>query len=315
MFCCYKKTFTLDFILHRFLFIILFFSFFIKVFAEDKITFDYEVDAYYSNVSLFIDIDADESIQDASHLSEEQIYKNLLLNTFKPNIFLVEASLHPMPIAGAYYRKNHEQQYEDTYVKELNLNLIRAATAGFEEPYSISFFIGRMLVFKNKENSRIGKNRAYIGYLATVGDSSIKDNIVHNDKWINLEFKLKGTRENDDRELDWSFRTGARIHENNDFSNTFYVAARRSSVDFNKELWSLIYNSAFSTKLEFNAKSYKLAEAEFMIEKKWPGKWFARWSFGLGIGYLYYSGEKYNGELKEEGVENHQLIFRPNIKW
>lgn len=299
----------------RILFVILFLSFFVKAFADDKIELDYEIDAYYSNISAFINIDADEPIEDASHLSEEKIYKNLLLNTFKPNIFLIEASLHPMPIAGAYYRKNYEPEYNKSYVKELNANLIRAATAGFEEPYSLSFFIGRMLVFKNKENSRIGKNRAYIGYLATVGDSSIKDNIIHNDKWINLEFKLKGTRENDDRELDWSFRAGTRIHENNDFENTLYIAARRSSVDFNENLWSLIYNSAFETKLEFNAKSYKLAEAEFMIEKKWPVKWLTRWSFGLGVGYLYYSGEKYSGVLKEEGVENHQLIFRPNLKW
>lgn len=298
-----------------FVVVIIFFILSIRVFAEDVIDFDYEIDAYYSNISLFIDLDAEEKVEDASSLSEQELYTNLLLNTFRPNIFLIEAALHPMPIAGAYYRKNHALDYENAHIKELNLNIIRAATTGFEEPYSLSFFVGRMLVFKDKENSHIGKNRAYIGYLATIGDSSIKDNIIHQDKWINLEFKLKGTRERDERELDWSFRGGVRLHQYKDFENTFYIAARRSSIDFDEDLWSIIYNSAFETKLEFNAKSYKLAEAEFMIEKKWPAKWVKRMSFGLGVGYLYYSGEKYSGALKEEGMENHQLIFRPNIKW
>ncbi|MDD3817484.1 MAG: hypothetical protein PHI89_05295 [Thiovulaceae bacterium] len=283
--------------------------------AQDVVEFDYELDAYYTNVSAFIDLDRDEPVEDASELSEGELYTDLIANTFKPNVFLVEAAVHPMPLAGAYYRHNYEKEYERAEMQELNLNLIRAVTAGFEEPYSLSFFVGRMLVFKNKENSRIGKNRAYIGYLATVGDYSIKENIAHYDKWVNFEFKLKGTRENDDRELDWSFRIGTRLHENKDFVNTYYVAARRSSVDFNEDLWSLIYNSAFSSKLEFSAQNSKLTEAEFMVEKKWPIKWNTRWSFGLGVGYLYYSGEKYRGELREEGVENHQLILRPNLKW
>ncbi len=51
-----------------------------------------------------------------------------------------------------------------------------------------------------------------------------------------------------------------------------------------------------------------------MLEKKWPLSGSEKLSFGLGIGYLYNSGEKYSGSLKEEGIDNHQLILRPNFK-
>ncbi|WP_373034769.1 hypothetical protein [Sulfurimonas sp.] len=218
-----------------------------------------------------------------------------------------------MGIAGLYFRQNHGNMYEKSNVE--NFNLVKAVTAGFEEPYSVSVFIGRMMIFKNKNDNHIGSHRAYIGYLVSIGDYSIKDNLAHYDKWYNLEFKLKGTRDRDDRDLDWSFRVGTRIHQNTDFVNSIFIGARRSSIDYKKNAWSLVYNSAFSTVLAVSTKTFELTEAEIMLEKKWPLSWSDKVSFGLGIGYLYNSGEKYSGALKEEGVDNHQLILRPNFKW
>ena len=281
--------------------------------ADNLIEYDYEVDAYYTNISAFIDLDRDNNVTDAINYSEQEIYTKLLLNTFKPNIFLLEASINPVGIAGLYFRKNHPDLYEESKIQDFNL--VKAITAGFSEPYALSFFIGRMMVFKKKNADHIGKNRAYIGYLVSIGDYSIKDNQAYYDKWYNIEFKLKGTREKQDRDLDWSFRLGAYIHQNRDFEDSIYIGARRSSIDYKKGLWSLRYNSAFSVMIAFNAKTFELTETEIILEKKWPLSWSKKMSFGLGIGYLYNGGNKYSGDLKEEGVDNHQLILRPNLKW
>ena len=287
------------------------FTFFLH--AQDFVEFDYELDAYYSNVSAFIDLDRDGVVEDGSDMDEDELYTDLVLHTFDPNIFLVEAALHPMPLAGIYWRKEHESAYEKSEIKDFNL--ARAITAGFEEPYSLSLFMGRMVVFKNSEDGRIGKNRAYMGYLVSFGDHSIKENVSHEDNWVNFEFKLKGTREKAERDLDWSFRLGTRWHDNKDFVNTYYVAARRSSIDYYKSEWSFIYNTAFESLLECSAESFKLTQAQLIIEKKWPVGWSDKLSFGLGIGYLYNSSRRYNGALEDEGIDNHQLIFRPNLKW
>jgi len=297
----------------NFIRVLLFLSICNNLFADDLIEYDYEVDAYYSNVSAFIDLDRDNNITDATNYTETQIYTDLILNTFNPNIFLLEASVHPMSIGGLYFRQNHEDMYERSKIEDFNL--IKAVTAGFEEPYSLSFFVGRMMVFKNKKDNHIGKNRAYIGYLVTIGDYSIKDNLAHYDKWYNFEFKLKGTRDKQDKDLDWSFRVGTRIHQNTDFQNSIYIGVRRSSIDYKKSVWSFVNNSAFSVMVAVNAKSFHLSETELVLEKKWPLSWSEKLSFGLGIGYLYNSGDKYNGVLKEEGIDNHQLILRPNFKW
>jgi len=105
------------------------------------------------------------------------------------------------------------------------------------------------------------------------------------------------------------------MHNNSDITDTLYIGARRSSIDYKKSTWSVIYNSAFSVMFAVSSKTFKPTESEFILEKKWPLSWSEKMSFGLGLGYLYYSGDKYQGELREEGVDNHQLIFRPNLKW
>ena len=295
---------------------LLFISFFTTcLHAQHLIEYDYEIDAYYSNVSAFIDLDSENEVTNASEYSEAKIYTDLVLNSLSPNIFLIEAAVHPMPIAGLYFRDSHEDMYEQSNIQ--NFNIIKSITAGFEEPFSLSFFFGRMMIFKNKASGseHVGKNRAFIGYLLSLGTTSIKDNMAHKDNWVNLEFKLKGTREKENRDLDWSFRIGTVLHNNRDFVNSIYIGARRSSIDYNKGVYSLIYNSAFSVMIAMSSRTHKLTEAEMILEKKWPVKWTQKMSFGLGIGYLYNSGEKYAGLLKDEGIDNHQLIFRPNLKW
>jgi hypothetical protein len=226
---------------------------------------------------------------------------------------LFEASVHPVSIAGLYFRQNHEDIYDEARIEEMNV--VKVLTAGYEEPYSLSFFIGRMMVFKNAKNNRVGKNRAYMGYLLTLGDYTIKDNQAHYDKWVNVEFKLKGTREKENSDLDWSFRVGAKIHDNPNFADTIFIGARRSSINYNRGVWSLSYNNAFSTLLAVSADTFELTDAEIILEKKWPIKSSRKISFGLGLGYLYNSGQKYRGELSDEGINNHQLIFRPNLKF
>jgi len=280
--------------------------------AQDFLEFDYELDAYYSNVSAFIDLDSDRNITDGNKLKEREIYSQLLYKTFEPNIFLIEASIHPMNIAGTYYRKHNQDKYTKNNVNDFNL--VKALTAGFEEPYSLTFFLGRMMLFSQNNGERVGKNRAYMGYLLTIGDKSIKDNKTYTDKWANFEFKLKGTREKKNRDLDWSFRGGARWHSRVDFVDTFYVGARRSSIDYNKSIWSLIYNTTFTTLFSFRIDNQRMTDAEIVGGKIFPTG-LEGLSFGLELGYLYTSKHKYDGILRDDGIDKHQAIIRPNFKW
>ncbi len=281
--------------------------------GENLIEHDYEIDAYYTNVSTFIDLEPDRNITNAIDMSERDIYTQLLNKAFSPNIFLFEASCNPMAILGLYVRKQYNNLYDESNVQDMNL--VKVITAGFEEPYSFSFFVGRMMIFKTHKNDRVGKNRAYMGVLVDIGDKTIKDNVAYNNKWMDIEYKLKGTRAKTDVDLDWSFRVGAKINGNKNFVNSLYIGARRSSIDYKKNIYSLRYNSAFSTMIALSADTFKLINYEIILEKKIPISGSEKMSFGIGIGYRYNSGNKYRGTLKEEGIDNHQLLIRPNLKW
>ena len=283
-----------------------------SLFGQDLVEFDYEVDAYYSNVSAFIDLDRDANITDGSKMTELELYKSLFFDSFSPNIFLMEISVHPMGIAGLYFRDANEDLY--TKVKVQDFNIIKALTAGFAEPYSFSFFLGHMMVFSKKNSTRPGNNRAYTGILFTVGDKIIKDNKSYDDGWLNIEFKLKGTRDKVNADLDWSFRVGSRVHQNGNFTDSLYIGARRKSIDYDKSIFSLIYNSAFSSMIAISADTFNIIEGELIVDKVYPTS-VEGLSLSFGVGYLFTSDEKYLGALKDEGVDNHQLIFRPNFKY
>jgi len=231
------------------------------IYAENGVGYDYELDPYYSNVSAFLDLDKQHKIEDGMHYTEKEIYTDMLKNSLSPNIFLIELAIHPMALAGLYFRDQHPQRYDKVKIKKFNW--VKAITAGYEEPYSISFFVGRMMVFKKKHQKHIGKNRAYLGYLITLGNRSIKDNQAFNDNWIESEIKLKGTRIRDDKNLDWSFRVGSRFHSNHNFTDSIYIGARRSSIDFHKNFLSFIFNSAFDSSISFDKKNFNLCKDNF----------------------------------------------------
>ncbi|MDX1296494.1 MAG: hypothetical protein R3302_09500 [Sulfurimonadaceae bacterium] len=283
--------------------------------ADNDLSYDYELDAYYSNVSAFFQV-GDEPVIDASGYSEEQLYADLVLSSWRPNTFLVEAAVHPMALGGIAYRNAFPESYEDLRIDELDLNIINAVTAGYEEPYALSFFVGRMVTFEQgKKDGHIGHNRAYAGYLLTLGDYSIKDNRAIYNQWAVFEAKVKGTRDFDEEKLDWSFRVGAKINKNPDFADSIYIGARRSRIDFFREYWSWFYNGGFDISVAVTADTFELMQVEMLFEKKWPIFTSDRISLGIEFGYIYDSDKKYRGALYEEGVVNHRLILRPNLSF
>ena len=281
--------------------------------AATETEYDYELDLYYSNVSLYIDIDSEKNITDASDFSEKEIYTQLLANAFIPNIILLEASLSPMPIGGLYFRKENESLYEKATVSDFNL--VKSLTAGFDEPYALSLFLGRMMVFNRAKQGHLGANRAFIGTLLSASGHSIKDNKVYKDSSLVIEFKLKGTRNYDQHKLDWSFRVGSKLHSNHDFTNLLYLGLRRSRIDFNKSIFSLFYNTAYSLYFSVSADTLHLTETELTIEKKWPSTFFYKTVYGLELGYLYNGDEKYKGTLRSDGTNNHVFVIRPSISF
>jgi hypothetical protein len=288
-------------------------------FAEDKpgegksITLEYELDPYYSNVDIYIGL-TDRPIPDVGEKSELEIYRDLFLSSYMPRFLVFEASINPMPLLGVYIRDQSPGLYGDAEVSE-DLNIIKAVTAGFEEPWALSAFLGDVVNYtKPGEENRYG-NKGFQGYLFSFGNQHIKDNELIKDYWYEIEWKIKGDREFKERKMHWSFRVGEKLHTNRDIADVLYLSIRRSRLDFDASASSILKNSGFEYTYEMDNSGFSPVSHHFFVEKKWPFKKM-RAALTLAVGFIWDLDRKYTGNLDNSGDgDSFQIVFRPNIEF
>lgn len=273
---------------------------------------DYELDAYYSNVSLTIALTKD-PIPQLGERSEEEIYRTLLARSYMPRFLYLEASINPLPYLGVYIRKDHRDFYDDAELSG-SFNWVKALTAGFEEPWALSLFAGNVVDFDVPGQTDV-KGKGYSGYLYSAGNYHIKDNALVKDDWWEAEWKLKGDRKSPVKKLNWSFRVGAKLHGNHDITDIIYLSFRRSRVDYQPERDSLLNNSGFEYTYDMNRRGLHPIRHYLFVDKKWPYA-DTRAAFSLAVGFVWESAGKYTGRLSTGRTEDDfQIILRPNIEF
>ncbi|MBI5047339.1 MAG: hypothetical protein HZB54_00105 [Deltaproteobacteria bacterium] len=296
----------------------------INIFAEDmasakkdgeettrkRVSLEYEIDAYYSNIGLYISL-TDQPIPDAGEKEELEIYKDLLFSSYIPRFLVLEAAVFPMPNLGVYLKEDAGDLYKEANISE-NLNLVKAITAGFDEPYAFSVFLGNVVSFTRPGEKWKQGNFGYMGYLISVGDYHIKDNDLIKDNWCELEWKIKGDRKFSTHDLHWSFRVGGKLHDNADIKNAIYLSLRRSRLDL-EESGSILKNSGFEYTFDMDMKTLDPLRHYLVVDKKWPFKG-PKIAFSLAVGFIWEAAKRYTGSLRSKGDgDDFQIIIRPNI--
>jgi hypothetical protein len=273
--------------------------------------FVWELDAYYSNVGLEIPL-TNKPVPDGGSMSEWEVYKTLFKDSLHPRLLLLEASIYPMPIFGTYLKKNAPSFYEDFTLGSSDLNLLEGLTAGFQEPWAISAFVGSGMNFTREGKKAKGTNKGYMGYLVSYGARHIRDNVSIDDDWWEFEWKLKGERAFEDEDLTWSFRVGIKSHGNPDIADTFYLGGRRSNLDYNVSWLGWLENSSFEWLTELSQQDFRFLRQDVIFGKRFPMK-DKKWAFALDVGVVYEKDRKYTGALFDPTADNLTLVFRPNI--
>lgn len=275
--------------------------------------FGYELDPYYSNISYTIPL-SDSQIPEVYGKDELSIYKTLAKDALLPRFMLVEAAVFPMPLVGVGSKKYLPEFYKVFNVGTSDLNLLEAFTAGFQEPYAATLFFGNVVSFVKEGEEKTCSNRGYLGYMFSYSNQHIKRNVLIPDHSLESELKLKGDRVFKDDKLSWSFRVGAKIHENKDIANTFYIGFRRSNLDFSAPFLSFLENSSFDLRWDFSAKDGRPIRQEYTIGKKIP---INRWKIAmkLDVGLIWEDPAKYSGMLRERDFQTIMAVIRPNIEF
>lgn len=268
--------------------------------------------AYYSSVGLYVPI-SDDPFPDGGQMEEFDVYRQLFERSLRPNVLILEASVYPMPILGVVTRRHRPQFYDQFALGGGdNLNLIQAVTAGFQEPWAVSLFLGGQMKFSRAGESERDTNRGYMGYLVSAGKKHIKENVLIDDDWIELEWKMKGERTFKEERLSWSFRLGAKANRNPEIADTVYVGISRSSLDFKSPFLSYLHNSRVKLFTEFASDNARLVRQEIIFGKKYPIE-SKRIAWELDFGVIYERADKYTGGLAPLAKTSYTLVFRPNI--
>lgn len=271
---------------------------------------DWETDLYYSNLSLNIPL-SDTPIPHIADAGEVEIYSRLFFNSLVPRFMLLEAAVMPMPLVGVALKEYTPDFYGIADIGK-NQNVIQWITAGFEEPYSFSVFLGDMVKFDRPGEEHLSSNKGYMGYLLSYSNQHIKNNVLIPDHSLEAEWKMKGERSFKEEKLSWSFRLGAKVHENPNIANTFYIGFRRSDLDFRVNPFEFLRNSTFEVRWDLGAKNGNLLRQEYVLGKKFPIKaWDV--AFKLDLGLIWEDPARYTGTLHDSSGSNITFVLRPNI--
>jgi hypothetical protein len=275
--------------------------------------YGWELDPYYSNLSLSIPL-TDAPIPEVTGKNEFAIYHQLFKNAFFPRFMLLEAAVFPMPLLGVSAKKYTPEFYRSFNVGTSDLNLLEAVTAGFQEPYAFSLFFGDIVSFVKPGAEKVCSNKGYMGYLFSYSNQHIKRNVLIPDHNLESEWKLKGDRVFADEKLSWSFRVGAKTHENPNISNTVYLGFRRSNLDFNSAFLSFLDNSSIDFRWDFSVKDGRPLRQEYTVGKKIP---IARWrvALKLDVGIIWEDPANYSGRLRDTNDQSIVAVIRPNIEF
>ncbi len=281
--------------------------------TESAVVFEYEWDAYYSNVSWVKGLD-DQNIPVVKNLKELDIYKEVLSKSLKPDFIVFEASVNPLPLLGVYLREKNQSLYKNGSSRGFDGKVLESVTTGFEEPYALSFFAGRVLRFAPPQGMQTqGDDKGYIGYLLSVGTHHIQQNVLIRDNWVELEWKIKGQRETDAQHLSWSFRGGAKFHSHPEISNSFMLGLRRNRIDFQEAKYAFMRNIGFEYRLDVLQKNLKPSKQTLIVDKHWP-LYQGKRTVSLGLGLIWQGPNRYLGNLAKT-QEKWSVVFRPNIKF
>ena len=271
-----------------------------------------DLDAYYSSLGLHIPL-TDAPIPDMGTASEGEVYRQLFLNSLHPRFLLLEASVFPMPLVGVGFKKYTPEFYRAAGIGK-DFNLIESVTTGFPEPYAATLFVGDIVDFVKPGEKQVGANKGYMGYLFSYSNQHIRRNTLIPDNNYELEWKLKGERNFPGEHLSWSFRIGAKLHDNPEIQNTLYLGIRRNNVSVNAPFLAWLDNSNLQMRLDFSQSEPKLLRQEYIIGKSYPlKKWQAALSFDVGI--IWESPDLYRGQLRYLDRSGVTLVLRPNIEF
>lgn len=250
-------------------------------------------------------------VSDGERATDWWLFRHLL----DPRDALVEGSVNPLPVGGWAVRRFASQTYREARVGDVNL--VKAVTEGFPEPWAVSLFFGNVVNLVRGTDTATANGTAYSGFLISGSRWNLLDNRLVEGDWLEGEIKVKGEDLRPERRMGWSFRAGWREHFNRDIRSYLYGSIRRTRTDFRYQGWHPLRNSSLELRMDLDRESLPRIELDkwsLVLGKKFPfHHQTMAWSLYLGVLQEIHSG--YEPALEPPAPKGWRLILQPDLEW
>jgi hypothetical protein len=267
-------------------------------------------DPYYVSTGFYFSL-VKSGIPTLDTVDEWPVYKNLFANWYRPNCFVLEAGVAPLPLLGVAAKYWGPNYYKKAALGDVNIINAMTESVDFKEPGAFSAFFGHMLCFKDSGNSSI-QGTANIGLLSSFGYYQIKNNELIDDYWGEFEAKTKVTKKGSERQYANSYRIGTRLHSQHDIRDRFYISLNRERTDFVEKGFSLIRNTNAHVRCDLSYNPLQVLSVFVEAGKKYPVQIKKHaFIFGLSLGLTLNHANPYSGALAAGFIPD---SFSPSVR-
>ena len=273
----------------------------------------WHLDPYDANLGLNIPL-TDKPIPTIQSGDEAVIFRDLMQDSLLPHYMLLQADVYPVPVLGTWLKARSPHTYNKADLANTGVNLIESSGTSFQEPWAVSAFFGNIANLQRPGEAASPDNLGYCGWLVAAGNQHLQDNVLVQDDWYKLEWRVTGDVNDADARMSWSLRVGSKFNANPYITDVTYLGFERTNMDFQQPFLSWLKNSHLDVELSFSHDGGRVVREELVVGKKYPMP-ERGYSFTLDVGFVWDSLYEYSGPLRQGTQSQYTLVFQPGIQF
>jgi len=242
------------------------------------------------------------------------IFRDLMQDSLVPHYMQLQADVYPVPVLATWLKSHSPHTYKKGDLSNTGVNLVESSSTSYLEPWAVSAFFGNIADLQLPGRSRNGNDLGYAGWMLRAGAQNLDDNVLIQDKWYQVEWRISGNLDGAGEKLSWNLRVGSKFHANPYITDVTYIGFARDNLDFRQSYLSWLMNSHVDVELEFSHDGGRVVREQFIVGKKFP---FPERGYALTLdtGVVWDSPYEYSGPLRTDPKSEYTLVLEPGIEF
>lgn len=273
----------------------------------------WQLDPYASSLGLNMPL-GDKPIPTLASDDYGTLFRGLMEDSLVPHFMQLQADVYPIPVLATYLNTHTPRIWDLGQVGTGGINLLESSSTHYQDPWAVSMFLGNIADLALPGRPQDSNDVGYAGWLLSAGAQRLKDNVLIQDKWYDVEWQIRGELKGPEEHLEWNFRVGSRFNANPYVTDVTYIGIERQNLDLHRPFLGWLNNSHFDLELSFSHQGGRVVREQLIFGKKYPfpEKGYA---ITLDTGVVWDSPYEYSGPLRDSNKGDFTLVFQPSIEF